>query len=199
MMTWNYIAGFWDGEGTIAPLALKNRSEQFYIGACQSTPQAECLNIMGKFLMDNGIPTVIYVAKYNGPNRHPISKLVIRGGMEKQLEFLERVKDHLIVKRKAAEYAILSLTRSLSEPWAGTNDRILAAWKSYSEDGLSIRDAAKSNRITGDTLIAYISANGLARRSRHESLKLAYSRGKRGVSRSRQANGRFGRRSRDVA
>lgn len=174
-MTWDYIAGFWDGEGWVAINAPRSRQKSPYvnIGACQSTPQDECLKEIQKFLYDEGIPSKIYIAKSNGPRRHPVSKLYVTGHRNGRLEFLKQLLPLAIVKKSAIEIAVAVLEKT---PVRNTQfypeERKRRCESAYSDyrNGLSQRNAAKKNEIAVITFERYLRKNNLPTRTRGTSI-----------------------------
>jgi len=96
-MTWEYIAGFFDGEGTVG-MRSRNRTR---IEMCQSKKQGDVLYQIQEFLRINGIQSTIVQAE--GANS-PILRLQMYHS-NNIYKFLVKVCPHLIVKKDKAEDA----------------------------------------------------------------------------------------------
>lgn len=102
MMTWAYIAGFFDGEGTIwFPLAKKRGRMAPTASMFQTdiTP----LKKIKEFLEVHGIKTYEYSTKLKNPiSKKIIHRLQMRSKKDVEL-FLYHISPYLIVKKKLAE------------------------------------------------------------------------------------------------
>lgn len=103
-MSWAYIAGFLDGEGTIRHKHEKTGYARFRIYLYQCRDQAEVLYEIQEFLAERAIYGKILEVK---------SRNRIRGECHLQIEgaknvmkFLKRVEPHLRVKRRSANEAM---------------------------------------------------------------------------------------------
>ena len=98
-MNWDYIAGFFDGEGNI-----KKQSSI----VSMSQKRSEVLSVIQDFLQLNGIS----VTKYTHPSQHGASSLSIHR-LEDCLEFLRAIRDKIIVKKTETDNAILVMEGKL--------------------------------------------------------------------------------------
>lgn len=104
-MNWDYIAGFFDGEGNIRQLVRNGiKSNSFVLSVSQK--ESEVLDIIGGFLKDNNITFFRYM------NNGCAGLRICR--QENCLDFLNHIVNKLVVKRDQAERAIVTITDSLS-------------------------------------------------------------------------------------
>jgi len=181
MVDWNYIAGFMDGEGWVSfGFRVDSRGNRFLahnVGCCQSTPQDRCLHEIAAFLKSQDIPCKIHVGRDNGPRRHPISKLYLKGGREPRIRFLREIAARCFVKNfKAAELIRLfeenptKTTFMEPEMYRRKADEALALYA----QGCNMRKACRQAGIAEVTLRKRAAEVGFKLRSKSETLRLGW-------------------------
>jgi len=132
---------------------------------------------MCDFLIKEGICAKMYIAKSNGPRRHPVSKLYVQGNRRCKISFLENVIPHLIIKKERAKI-LLEYLRSL--PISNTQHypeeqarRCKKAAMDYL-NGSGFKQVCREQNLAQTTLARFMKTNGVPRRSISDSLKLAF-------------------------
>lgn len=169
-MDWSYVAGFMDGEGWISQ--KKSASFGWQVAMCQSTPQDLCLREIQKFLVGQGIQSMIYIARYNGPRRRPVTRLNISTKRRNLVLFLNSILPFLIVKRQAAQRALESLYKPCPRKHASrpSADAEESAYALHWNEKRGLREAANLNHISPDTLSQYINRNLLPQHSKNVTI-----------------------------
>ncbi len=106
-MSWRYIAGFFDGEGSFDIRKYDNskyvqngsKGLRANIAACQMTKNKKVLQKISKFLSKHGIQHTLYDCKYI-PQNHCMMSWVRMGHKTHLRKFLKKTLPYLIVKRK---------------------------------------------------------------------------------------------------
>lgn len=178
-MTWEYIAGFWDGEGWVSfhnHAKGRGGKAQLYwnIGACQSQPQDKCLFEIQEFLLQNEITSCLDIAKSNGPRRHPVTKIRINGNRDNKINFLRGIQNFSIVKRPKIEECLLRLTTLPYKPHNVKNTP--KAYKFYWEAGAPLQEAGKKFGISERRIKMYAQEYGLPLRSLSESHSMGWTK-----------------------
>ena len=98
-ITWEYLAGFFDGEGTIYFNPKLKKGVHTFVGVYQAEHQASVLYLIRKFLKENNIESKIYIRKEKrkGQNYRGVSLEI--GHKIEVLNFLKKIEPYLIVKR----------------------------------------------------------------------------------------------------
>lgn len=104
-MSWQYIAGFFDGEGCITLC----RDSSFSPNVQMTQTEYSVLEIIKMFLEEHDIPSQIYSWRSQGPNCKQRWDLRIRGGRQTVKKFLENVIPYLIVKKLKAQDTLRTL------------------------------------------------------------------------------------------
>jgi intein/homing endonuclease len=102
-MNWDYIAGFFDGEGNVHYMKRKSGSYAGRIGITQS--DTESLDEIKKFLNKNKIDCGVYK---NHPDTKIASRLVINGYWD-VIDFLKNIREKVIVKRNKINEVIKNM------------------------------------------------------------------------------------------
>jgi hypothetical protein len=105
-VSWEYLAGFFDGEGWITS-DCGYGSKYFVIGMCQLESKDRVLKEIIRFLKTKEI----FCQQYFRP-RTKVSQLRIRGD-ENMMKFLEGVLPYLIVKEAHAKAAMKYLKQTI--------------------------------------------------------------------------------------
>jgi len=111
-MNWSYIAGLFDGDGSISARETKTRNLSFgdlYVGLYSTN--REVIEKIHAFI---GIGN-FYVRKKGERNEY---RIIIHKQKE-MLFFLKKIYPHLIVKKEKAKWAIKWLETNLSRPGFG--------------------------------------------------------------------------------
>jgi intein-encoded DNA endonuclease-like protein len=108
-ISWQYIAGFFDGEGCVYFRKMKKPYVNLTPLAqmTQKVKQGEVLFKIKEFLKKNGIPSNIQYKKNN-----LTFVLTIRGGREGTFKFLQKIFPYSIVKREKIKETIEFLKKS---------------------------------------------------------------------------------------
>lgn len=116
-ISWSYLAGFFDGEGSLSYYFLKGRigkpSEsarypRLEISMPQSMPNKIVILEIVKFLKEKEIHYQLRIEKMDNPNWNNQMRLKIRR-INDMREFLEAIYPYLILKRKKCAEALLFL------------------------------------------------------------------------------------------
>lgn len=101
-ITWQYIAGFFDGEGSITIYSPREKQNYIMISMAQSEGQNKVLYLIQEFLLQKGIAANIYISKPKTQyGRQKLFALCIRKKRESVI-FLEGILPYLIVKKDKA-------------------------------------------------------------------------------------------------
>lgn len=101
-MNWDYIAGFFDGEGCVHE---QRKVCQYTLTFSQCESQKKVLTVISKFLKANDVKHGLDRRRRTNP-RHQMSWAVTIQGASNVLRFLRPIIENLIVKRAKAEQAI---------------------------------------------------------------------------------------------
>ncbi len=113
-MTWEYIAGFFDGEGTICPGGVSSAgSYGAHINMSQSRPQQQILYIIQEFLDSKGINSSIMILPIVYRKNNNIAYRLTVTNAKNIYMFLMEVLPHLIVKKEQAVDLIPALLRTI--------------------------------------------------------------------------------------
>lgn len=106
-MDWNYIAGFFDGEGNITIHKPNERGATKYvaISVAQKESKADVIYIMKEFLEKEGIETHLYLQKTQGEKWENMVALRIANKKNGE-KFLKKIIGKLYVKKSEAEKAL---------------------------------------------------------------------------------------------
>lgn len=103
---WEYVAGFFDGEGCVSIVKQNGKLKRIDVGLFQSEPQAEVLRRIEKFLAREGIVgRWKYHSTHRSENASTTVHLVINR-QESVRRFLEAVYPYLIVKSEKSAIAL---------------------------------------------------------------------------------------------
>lgn len=107
-MSWQYIAGFFDGEGSFCIRVYdntkygggaKNKGLRATVAACQMTANKRVLQKISRFLPEHKIQHTLYDCKYTYQN-HCMMSWIKMGHRAHLKKFLKKTLPYLIVKRK---------------------------------------------------------------------------------------------------
>lgn len=105
-MSWKYIAGFTDGEGSLAIYDYDNtkyggtsKGKRAYVGICQKTGNDKVLMEISKFLRKHDMQHCFYRSLYEGKNHCKMTWIRLSHKTHVK-KFLQKVLPYLIVKRK---------------------------------------------------------------------------------------------------
>jgi hypothetical protein len=103
-MNWSYIAGFFDGEGTIGKKNPSSRRPMFYEPSLCNT-HAPTIEAIGAFLTAEGIGHRVFRRVHKNPKHNDCYYLTIRDVRNTEL-FLRNVIPHLVTKSAKAKMAL---------------------------------------------------------------------------------------------
>ena len=104
-MTWQYIAGFFDGEGCLTIRKRSNYKKGFYsweLNICQSLKQSKVLDEIKIFLDREKIKSKIYSSQSRNLGKCEMRRLII-GRIREIKNFIDKVLPYLIVKKEKCE------------------------------------------------------------------------------------------------
>lgn len=106
MIDWSYVAGFFDGEGTIYCTRRKSHGLNVAVSIPQKDNGSHVLKKIQPFALSKGIPLYLHpIRKYEGTQ-------AIRTDKHTSVaKFLKRVYPFLIVKRKEAKRALIEIEK----------------------------------------------------------------------------------------
>ena len=129
-MTWEYLAGFFDGEGNIY-VRDSDEGRKRAVRISIVNTNTEVLGEIGMFLSGEGINAVTYTTERDNPAHAECGHLTLTGAKNIYM-FLVKITPHLIVKRDEAFYAIEWLWDLAERAAAGEfQDRGRNAEKAY--------------------------------------------------------------------
>lgn len=112
-MTWEYIAGFFDGEGCVRLYQGKQGQARPYVQMSQAVPREGVLLEIQKFLKSHGIETYFRRDKSTNPGWNDCCSLKI-STREGCAEFLRNVLPHMHAKKDEAEEVLSNLDKNPS-------------------------------------------------------------------------------------
>jgi len=174
IISWQYIAGFFDGEGCISThdKASPNRNNIQAITIVQKVDSNFVLEEIQKFLAKRNIPSHLYNSRSAGNiNWKPTHALTISGKKE-QLAFLRWIKKYLVVKKDKATQTVNYLQSTKYRKKRKTRVSVLESARQDYKNGLSFREAAGKRHIDAGTLRRYMLSLGERGRSVKESVEL---------------------------
>jgi hypothetical protein len=101
-MNWEYIAGFFDGEGHICRMVRNKKSTKYQVGMAQTAAQSDVLFQIGHFLESNGVRVHFH---YDNSHNKLSSKTVVRLRISDSasiLNFIKGVIPFCVVKKTKA-------------------------------------------------------------------------------------------------
>ena len=155
-MTFEYIAGFFDGEGCVITLG----AHRHLVGLAQRTPRV--LHTIKAFLADHGIAAQIYESTDRRRAVHVQTYQLQITNMVSVERFLAAVVPHLIVKRNISARA-LKRTRERLTYWTQRNARYDKAIDYY-KAGHSAQECGRDCGVNVNTLLARLKTRGVFRR-----------------------------------
>lgn len=157
-MTWEWIAGFFEGEGHVY---WQERAKRHGIGGRAIMGQVckEPLQAIHDFLTNQGFETPAFylrpVSKSARPNTKPCWILTIQKRSD-VIRFFEAIAPLLFDKRAKAEYVIARLKAADVE-----RERVVDEAVSLRLQGLSWREIARRTGIARTGLIAHLNSRGI--------------------------------------
>lgn len=152
-MTWEYIAGFFDGEGSITKKPKpEGRISNYYVSFPQSTAQALVLYEIGDFFRDNSIRFKIYAD--NQPGHTSMTRLVVTRYESIEL-LLSELIPHLRIKHGKAASALEEVKRGV-ERLKEKRARLKLAVELHLQGGKSYRSIEKQTRVDKRAVVKYI-------------------------------------------
>jgi hypothetical protein len=101
-MNWCYMAGFFDGEGTVQPKGQHNGCSLQLIASMVQV-ERKVLDDIAEFLAAHGIASTIRTELRNNPKWRTCYRLDIKGRRESVCDFLRSMLPFLIVKKVIAQ------------------------------------------------------------------------------------------------
>jgi|GEM_PF-2440912 DNA invertase Pin-like site-specific DNA recombinase len=144
-MNWDYIAGFFDGEGNVRVVDSKNsRGISITIAQAESNNGNEVISKIQSFLRSNNINSHIYVYKSldkRGYKRQPLYVLRISDKYNAK-KFLKELEGRVVVKRSDVKDALVFITlmKRHTRPFTDPEKKEIV---SLFKNGVKIRDIAK--------------------------------------------------------
>lgn len=144
-MSWQYIAGFFDGEGCIYR-ATRNGKQLGHFRLTMTQTSSEVLTRIAQFLEDKYIKTRTSMVKRNG-NRSECYTLII-DNIGNILPFLNNTVPYLIVKRSKAMEAISILNDYQNLNSRDKTTRSKSALLILRNNGLTYKEISKYTGIS---------------------------------------------------
>ena len=133
-MNWDYIAGFFDGEGNVSIKYKEGRRPQPCVNISQRIDRIEVLNIIKAFLREHDIVAYVYTDKKK--------KAYIQIAESRSVKlFLETVKEKVIVKKNDAEKALKCQT--FDKKWTNLSAKEIEEIIRLRKEGFSPRKIAQ--------------------------------------------------------
>jgi len=156
-ITWEYLAGFFDGEGCIYSNLKKNHT---YAGIYQAEHQSSVLYAIQKFLKKNNIESKIYIRKEIRKNQNYKGVSLEIAHRIELLNFLKVIQPYLFVKKKKCDQVIKEIKQYLTEGGKRhlttfEKDKAKELW----EEGKSCKEISSILGINFNTLNAVIYMN----------------------------------------
>lgn len=109
-MTWQYVGGFFDGEGNVFPVPYRGTIRRIEISFYQASPGLNALEEIHKFLTRQKLAA--YIRKEGrageGVRKYDYYRMVIRTN-DDALKFLTLIEPHVIVKKEQVRSALKTL------------------------------------------------------------------------------------------
>lgn len=172
-MNWSYVAGFFDGEGTVGFLPRKGHGFRTYVSMAQTDNDGHLvLKKIRSFLLSQGVKLSLYPVR-----RLKNTSVLCSYKHETVKHFLEFVLPLLIVKKVAALRALQEIS---DREWrvAATIEQRKKAAKLYLA-GASMEEVKKRFGIGQEALHKGLSECGQRMRTRSESASLMWKCGRR--------------------
>lgn len=165
-INWSYVAGFFDGEGTVN-LTTNNPT----ISMCQGIRDDMVIIKIREFLEREDIHTNLVISHNKAKPFHLSKHTLYICDHISVVKALTSMMPWLIVKRTKAEMAIASMG---SKQWRRRVSSAILLYKAYDAymKGMSKRQAAEKYDLDKRSLYTYIKRYGLKKRSASEALKL---------------------------
>lgn len=169
-MTWNYIAGFFDGEGHVGLSNDGKHTGRQQVSVAIANTHIQTLSEIRSFLAKQNIASKIYIRKRTIPRYKPCGMLTLTDHIGKR-EFLRALLDLSITKREAIAKAIHHIE---SKEWLIPFDdnTMKSAMRSY-KSGDSLRDIERSHGISSRTIRKHAKRFGVDMRPRGEAISAA--------------------------
>jgi len=172
-VNWSYVAGFFDGEGTVGFTPRKGHGFRAYVSVAQTDNNGHLvLRKIQAFCLSEGVKLNLYPVR-RLKNTHVLSSFK----HETVKRFLEAVNQFLIVKQVSAARALQEISE---REWrvAATKEQRRKAARLYLT-GVSMEEVKKRFHISQEALQKGLSECGQRMRTRSESAKLMWRDGRR--------------------
>jgi hypothetical protein len=157
-MNWSYVAGFFDGEGTIGMRTPSSRRPAYYEPSLCNTHKPT-IDAISSFLEAESIRHRVFRRVHKNPKHNDCYYLTIRDVRATE-QFLKQIIPHLITKtvRAKAALAWAKKTKGLTlRPHA----EIEKAIQMYLSSPVSLRDIFKTTGIPQTTISHYAKRHGI--------------------------------------
>ena len=158
-MDWNYIAGFFDGEGSIS-FKVKGKTP-FYV-VCIANTNREILEEIQKFLREKGINSHLY--------SRPSAQYIYISKQSDMLKFLRRIKPFIFIKLPKAKELIFYLTHKKSRFKINISPKII--FKMYWIDKLSTVQIGKKLNCSSTCVKEFFDKNKIPLRNKSQVASL---------------------------
>ena len=165
-MTWEYIAGFLDGDGWITISKDKNRSTKRYVvGFTQSARQEIFMLYLQSFLIENGIKAPMINRSVSNNIAENAEMLNIHVKEQKSVvTLLELINPHLFMKKELGEEALLYTKDRLEKRGYGLKNikqKKKMYWKEEEDNQLKIlQEEGFSNIVIANKLKRSVNSVG---------------------------------------
>ena len=153
-MTWEYISGFFDGEGHVSCLLRNKKSTKYQIGMAQTKSQAAVLFVIKDFLEEHGVRVHVHLDNsHNKLSRNTTVRLRLSDA-KSVATFIRGVLPFIIVKKGKALVALLE-SEAVIERSENRKARLAQAVL-MRENGSSYNQVFKETRIKHYQLQNYV-------------------------------------------
>ena len=168
-MHWQYIAGFFDGEGHIS--RRKHNTAAYYTCVSQATTRRTVLDQIAEFLTQAAIPTTFATRKpcTSHPSGHTF--LYVRG-FHHVYNFLTPMLPYFIVKYDEAVTMINACAGAIARE-ADHHHRIALGVEAY-KAGVSVNSIRKRYRVSHQTLYPILRTQGVHIRTRGDATRARF-------------------------
>lgn len=177
-MTFQYIAGFFDGEGHVG---IHEGKRAIQITVTLANTHKPTILALQRFLKDEGILSRVYARKQKNPKWKTCYALSITDHLE-QVRFLEGIRPFTITKNEAID-RVLAFIKDKSWQIDFTLDQITEALTLYKK-GLSLRQIEKELGISSRCLRSHALKQGITLRDQSTAIRLR----KRGTNLATQSS-----------
>jgi len=177
MITWQYVAGFFDGDGCVNLYRHKGKWKKApLVSMDQAREPSMVLHKISRFLKREGIECAIYIRRKPPANGTALAYYSLRITKISECEkFLNAAIPFLVVKKKQAETALRLMSGRMSRSPEECLVRCKRALPEYI-GGFSMKKVTRKFKVDSTSFKRYLISNGYHVRTAAEANDLRYGR-----------------------